>query len=252
MAEPAPEELPADEVKTVARQVFRDLGAAVQGVVVPTPRGGGAEPPELAPGLGKQEAGQTVGERARANCERKFGTARRREGPGRTLPETAPQEAERQGESTSQLARRARARTEGNAAPASPTAAERHGPGKGSADLKHLHMIFEQGKKAARRPVLEMTGRVAEGSPIATASHVQHAPQRLARHADDQVGPGQTGEHAKRAGRIIEVFQDLAGEPPARRRRARAKSARTDRQRGSSPAGRDQRRGDARSRPRTR
>src|SRR5687767_2807842 len=98
MAELAPEELPADEVKTVAGQVFRDLGAAVQGVVVPTPYGGGAGPKELAPSLGKQEAGQTVGERARADRERKFGAAGRCERPGRALPEAMPEQAERQGE----------------------------------------------------------------------------------------------------------------------------------------------------------
>ena len=98
MAEPVPEELPADEVKTVARQVFRDLGAAVQGMVMPTPRGRGGGPQELPPGLGKQEAGKTVGKRARGDRTHELGAARRREGPGCTPPETVPQEAERQRE----------------------------------------------------------------------------------------------------------------------------------------------------------
>ena len=55
-----------------------------------------------------------------------------------------------------------------------------------------------------------MPRRVVERPPIAAARHVEHAPERLARHADDQVRLGQTREHAKGPGRIVEMLQDLA------------------------------------------
>ena len=155
-----------------------------------------------APGAGARprQAGSRR-DRRRACPRRSRAQARDRappRGPGRTPPETAPQEAERQGENepahdAGESTNRWQCRpylTDGGRAPWSR---------EGSADLKHLDMVFEQGKKAARRPVLEMTGRVAEGSPIATACHVQHAPERLAGHADDQVRLRQAGEQRERA-----------------------------------------------------
>ena len=67
---------------------------------------------------------------------------------------------------------------------------------------------------SARKPRVDQCcrcpGVLPSAAPIAAARHVEHAPQRLARHADDQVRLGQTREHAKRPRRIGEMLQHLA------------------------------------------
>src|SRR5690606_17752555 len=91
------EQLPADKVEAVARKVFRDLRATVQGVVV-LARHARAGPQKLTPGLGQEEAGETMDERTRADREREFAAARCGQPPGRALPQAVPEKAERQRE----------------------------------------------------------------------------------------------------------------------------------------------------------
>src|SRR5438309_4765992 len=64
---------------------------------------------------------------------------------------------------------------------------KQHRPGERRAHVRHLAVAREQPHERAPRPVVEMARRVAQRGPVRPAGHVQHPPQRLARHGHEQV-----------------------------------------------------------------
>src|SRR5215217_2454931 len=92
------------------------------------------------------------------------------------------------------------------------TSAERHRPGKGAHHLDYLEAAGEKPHELAVRPVVEMAGGIAEVADVGEPSQVEHPPERLARHAGDQPGSGEAGEHLQRPSRITEMLQDLTAD----------------------------------------
>ena len=64
---------------------------------------------------------------------------------------------------------------------------KQHGPGEGRAGLLDRAVAREQRHEPALGPVVHVSGRVAEVAPVRAARHVEPAPERLARHRDQQV-----------------------------------------------------------------
>src|SRR5918999_390046 len=64
---------------------------------------------------------------------------------------------------------------------------EQHRPRERRARLDDLAVPGQQLHERPLRPVVHVAGRVAEVAQVRAAGHVQRAPQRLARHGDEQV-----------------------------------------------------------------
>src|SRR4051794_31684696 len=63
---------------------------------------------------------------------------------------------------------------------------KQHRPRERRADLLHRAVLREQRFEAHLRPVVHVAGRIAERLPVRAARHVDHPPDRLARHRHEQ------------------------------------------------------------------
>src|SRR5690348_326906 len=69
-----------------------------------------------------------------------------------------------------------------------------------------------QTKERPARPMLNVTGGVAEMAQVLAARHVRHAPDRLVRHAEQDAVPAHAGELGEREIGALDVLEDLAAE----------------------------------------
>src|SRR4029450_13528284 len=90
--------------------------------------------------------------------------------------------------------------------PMSGYAAERHRPGQGAQHLDYLEASGEKPHESSPRPVVEMPAGVARVADLREPRRVERPPERLARHARDQPGPGEGGQHLERLLGILEVL----------------------------------------------
>ena len=88
--------------------------------------------------------------------------------------------------------------------------AQRHGPRHGCADRNEVEPGLEEPDKLRRPPVLNVPRRVAPLAPVGAASQIQDAPQRLARHAGEQVRTRDPGQDIERRLGLLQVLQHFA------------------------------------------
>ena len=89
------------------------------------------------------------------------------------------------------------------------TANEQHRPRERRARLDDLAVAAEQLHERALGPVVQVPGGVPEVLQVGAAGHVQPAPQRLARDADQQVPGGDAGHLGDRVLGVGHVLEHL-------------------------------------------
>src|SRR4051812_46396799 len=86
---------------------------------------------------------------------------------------------------------------------------QEHGPRERGADLLYRAVLREQRLEAHLRPVVHVAGRIAERLPVRAARHVDHAPDRLARHGHEQPALGDARHLVQRLLGLGHVLEHL-------------------------------------------